>query len=59
MVKDICSHAAQPGDLVGNLAVMREHLTDMHAALAMSTEFPCGSKEGFVPFEERKAFAFQ
>ena len=58
VVEDIGAHSAQPDDLVDDLAVMRDLITQRHPALAIGFERSGVSEERFVALEKGEAFAF-
>ena len=55
MVEDVGGHAAQPGDLVDDLAVVRQHLAEVHAALAVAAELSGRAEQRLIALEEGEA----
>ena len=59
MIKDIRRHRAEPAGVVDDVAMKRQDLTEVHAALTPLAEMTIGPHQLRVGRQERKAAAFR
>jgi hypothetical protein len=59
MVKHIGLHRVQPGDFIGNQAMVRQQMANRLAALSEPAESLSGPQQFFRPFEKCESLSFE